>query len=113
MLILSSVLLYWVLASTLAWEGHQFLVDKMHVLRGIVRDHPHERDALEEEAQTEVAAYQYTKYYIRVLDAAGGMLLETPGMAEVLPVAAFPAPSGAHEGPGDGRHWRSPDGNAY
>jgi two-component system heavy metal sensor histidine kinase CusS len=113
MLILSSVLLYWVLASNLAWEGHQFLVDKMHVLRGIVRDHPHERDALEEEAQTEVAAYQYTKYYIRALDAAGGTLLETPGMAEVLPVAVFPAPTGAHEGPGDGRHWRSPDGNAY
>ena len=113
MLILSTGFLYWVLAINLAWEGHQFLADKMHVLRGILRDHPHDRDALEEEVQSEVAAHQYTKYYMRILDATGGTLLETPGMAEVLPAAVFPAPTGAREGPGDGTHWRSPDGRAY
>jgi two-component system heavy metal sensor histidine kinase CusS len=51
MLILSTVFLYWVLASNLAREGHQFLADKIHVLRGILRDRPADRDALEEEAQ--------------------------------------------------------------
>src|SRR5712671_5404497 len=41
MLILSALFLYWVLASNLAREEHQFLADKMHVLHGILRDHPH------------------------------------------------------------------------
>jgi two-component system, OmpR family, heavy metal sensor histidine kinase CusS len=113
MLILSSVFLYWVLASNLAQEGHQFLADKMHVLRGIVRDHPHERDAWEEEVQSEVAAYQYIKYYVRVLEAGGETLLETPGMVDVLPAAVFPAPMRARESLGDGRHWRAQDGRAY
>src|SRR5712692_1807578 len=80
MLILATVFLYWVLASNLAREGHQFLADKMHVLRSILRDHPHDRDALEEEVQSEVVAYQYIKYYVRVLDAGSSTLLETPGM---------------------------------
>lgn len=113
MLILSSVFLYWVLASNLAWEGHRFLADKIHVLRGILRDHPHERDALEEEVQLEVAAHQYTTYYIRVLEAGGRTLLETPGMADVLPAAVFPAPTGARASPGDGMPWRAQDGRAY
>jgi two-component system heavy metal sensor histidine kinase CusS len=113
MLVLSTMFLYWVLASNLAWEGHQFLADKTHVLHGILRDHPHDRDALEEEVQSEVSAYQYIKYYVRVLDAGSGMLLETAGMADVLPAAVFPAPTGAQESPGDGMPWRSHDGRAY
>ncbi len=113
MLILSSVFLYWVLANNLTREGHQFLADKMYVLRGILRDHPHERDALEEEVQSEVAAHQYTKYYVRVLEAGGETLLETPGMVDVLPAAVFPTPTRAREHLEDGRHWRSQDGRAY
>ena len=55
-LLLATVFLYWVLASTLAREGHQFLADKMQVLRVVLSDHPHDRDALEEEVQAEVVA---------------------------------------------------------
>ena len=113
MLVLSTVFLYWVLASNLAWESHQFLADKIYVLRGILRDHSHDRDALEEEVLLEVAAHQYTKYYVRIRHAGGGTLLETPGMATVLPAAVFPAPTRAQERPGDGMSWRSPDGRAY
>jgi len=113
MLLLSSLLLYWVLASTLAREGHEFLADKIYVVRSIVRDHPQDRDALEEEVQSEVTAYQYTKYYVRVLDAEAGTLLESPGMAALLPAAVFPAPPGARESLGEGLHWRSQDGRAY
>src|SRR5215510_4896772 len=113
MLLLSTVFLYWVLASNLAWEGHQFLADKTHVLRGIFRDHPNDRDALEEEVLSEVAAHQYTRYYIRILYADGSTVLETPGMAAVLPAAMFPAPTGAQEHLGDGIAWHAPDGKAY
>src|SRR5919201_7023893 len=105
LLILATVFLYWVLAGDLAREGHQFLADKMHVLRGILRDRPHDRDALEEEVQSEVAAYQYIKYYVRVLGAGGETLLETPGMVDVLPTMVFPAPAGARASPGDGTSW--------
>ena len=113
LLILSSVFLYWVLASNLAREDHEFLADKIHVVRSILRDHPQERDALEEEVQSEVTAHQYTTYYVRVLEAEDGTLLETPGMADRLPAVVFPTPTGARESLGDGMHWRSPDGRSY
>ena len=113
MLILSSVLLYWVLASNLTREGHEFLADKIHVVRSLLRDHPLDRDALAEEVQSEVMAHQYTKYYMRILDVEDGRLLETPGMAALLPTAVFPAATGARESLGDGLPWRSQDGRAY
>src|SRR6266446_5532697 len=40
LLLLATMFLYWVLASNLTREDHQFLADKVHVLRGILRDHP-------------------------------------------------------------------------
>jgi two-component system heavy metal sensor histidine kinase CusS len=113
MLLLSNVLLYWVLASNLTREDHEFLADKIHVVRSILRDHPEDRDALAEEVQAEVTAHQYTTYYVRVLNAEDGTLLETPGMAALLPTVVFPAPPGARESLGEGLHWRSQDGRAY
>ena len=113
LLLLSTVFLYWVLASNLTREDHQFLADKVHVLRGILRDHPQDQAALEEEVQVEVAAHQYTKYSMRILDAGGSTLLETSDMADALPAAVFPVPTGARTSPEDGTHWRSPDGRAY
>ena len=112
-LLLATVFLYWVLASTLAREGHQFLADKMQVLRVVLSDRPHDRDALEEEVQAEVVAHQYIKYYIRVLDEGSATLLETPEMAAVLPATVFPTPTGARVSAEDGTAWRAPDGRAY
>src|SRR5262249_43178250 len=113
MLILSAVCLYWVLASNLARESQQFLEDEIHVVRGILRDHPYDGDELEDEVQSEVVAHKYTKYYVRILDAAGWTLLETPGMADVLPVTVFPASDETRVSLGDGTQWRSSDGRAY
>ena len=113
MLILSAVCLYWVLASNLARESQQFLEDKIHVVRSILRDHPYDRDELEDEVQSEVVAHKYTKYYVRVLDAAGVTLLETPGMTDVLPATVFPASARASASLSDGTQWRAPDGRVY
>jgi two-component system heavy metal sensor histidine kinase CusS len=113
MLILSAVCLYWVLASNLARESQQFLEDKIHVVRSILRDHPYDRDELEDEVQLEVVAHKYTKYYVRILDAGGWTLLETPGMVDVLPATEFPASPGTEVSLGDGTQWRSPDGRVY
>jgi hypothetical protein len=113
MLLLSVVFLYWVLASNLAQESQQFLEDKIHVVSSILRDQPHDRDALENEVQSEVVAHKYTKYYVRVLDAEGWTLLETPGMADVLPRTAFSAAAGTRVSLGDGTQWHSPDGRVY
>ncbi len=113
MLVLSTVFLYWVLASSLIQEGVQFLADTTHVLRGIVRDHPNDLEALEEEVQSEVAARQYTKYYVRVLDEQGETLLETLRMADLLPPVVFPTPTGVLESPGEGVKWRAGNGRVY
>ena len=113
MLLLSAVFLYWVLASNLAWESQQFLEDKIHVVHSILRDRPYDQDLLKSEVQTEVDAHKYTKYYVRILDVRGWTLLETPGMADVLPVTVFPASAGTRASFGDGTQWGSPDGRVY
>jgi two-component system heavy metal sensor histidine kinase CusS len=113
MLVLATVFLYWVLASSLAQEGMQFLADTIRVLRGIIRDHPNDLGALEDEVQSEVAARQYTKYYVRVLDAQGGTLLETLHMDDLFPPTVFSVTTGVLESPEEGVKWRAGDGRVY
>src|SRR5215831_9337291 len=113
MLVLATVFLYWVLASSLAQEGMQFLADTIRVLRGIIRDHPNDLGALEDEVQSEVAARQYTKYYVRVLDAQEGTLLETLHMDDLLPPTVFSVTTGVLENLEEGVKWRAGDGRVY
>jgi hypothetical protein len=44
------------------------------LLHGIIRDHPKDIGSVEEEVQSEVAAHEYPKYYMRVLATQGGTL---------------------------------------
>jgi len=112
-LVLSSVFLYWVLVSNVAKGGEQFLSDKIHVLRMILRERPNNPEALEEEVKWEGTALHFARYYARIVDADGHILTETPGMSAMLPAGVFPAPSGGAEELGDGLEWRSPDRRTY
>src|SRR5262245_39130858 len=76
--------------------------------RSLLRDRPYDRDEWQDEVQSEVVTHKYTKYYVRVLDAGGWTLLETPGMADVLPVMVFPASVGTRVSLGDGTQWGPP-----
>jgi two-component system heavy metal sensor histidine kinase CusS len=113
MLILAVGFLYWALARNVAREGQQFLIDKIYVLRTIVRERLDDPAALVEELQWEGAARQFAKYYARVLDANGRTLLETPGMRDIVATSVFPASIAARETPEEAFKWRSPHGTSY
>jgi hypothetical protein len=89
-LVLCTVVLYWVLASHLEEKNQQFLTDQLHVLRVILQEHPGDLNALEEEVQWEGTTRQFAKYYARILDADGKTWLESPDMGKVMPPAPIP-----------------------
>ena len=91
-LILVSGLLYWILARNFTRENNQFLADQIHVLRKILKERPDDLDALRQEIEWEVVARSFEKYYARILDEQGQVLIETPGMAKIVVPSLFPEP---------------------
>jgi two-component system, OmpR family, heavy metal sensor histidine kinase CusS len=87
LVLLATASLYVVLRSELDKSTEQFLADKLHVLRTILRERPDDQDALREEIELESAARRYQQFYIRLLDEQGAPILTTPGMADQLDVA--------------------------
>jgi two-component system heavy metal sensor histidine kinase CusS len=90
-ILVTVTLLYLVLVSGLDNVVDRFLADKVGVLRGLVYD-PARAKALQSEVAPEQAARQYAQVYVRILDDEGRLIMETPGMSEVLPAWLFPAP---------------------
>jgi two-component system, OmpR family, heavy metal sensor histidine kinase CusS len=86
---LATASLYLVLLTELQKSTDLFLVDKLHVLRTMLRERPNDWDALREEVELESAARRYEHFYIRLLDERNTPLLTTPGMAEQLDLADF------------------------
>jgi len=84
LLLLATASLYIVLRTELDKSTEQFLADKLHVLRTILRERPNDRDALREEIELETAARRYQQFYIRLLDDHGVPILTTPGMVDQL-----------------------------
>lgn len=99
LLVLSAEFLYWTLKRNLEDTRHGMLASKVEVLRLLLQEHPDKAEALDSEVEHEASASQPFKYYIRILDLQGRTLLETPGMKELLPVARFPTPLEASDGP--------------
>lgn len=93
LLLLAAGYLYWGLRESLAREDRALVMGKFNVLSVLLRDHPEKIEALSSEVEHEAAANELLKYYLRVLDARGRVLVETPDMAGFAPVLAFPEPS--------------------
>ncbi len=86
-------LLYWALADSLNHEHDLYLADKVHVIRELLRHRPTSESELKEEVEASWAPRQYAQVFVRILDLHGHVLLESPGMAERLPVSLFPPPA--------------------
>lgn len=95
MLVLAAGFLHWTLVVNFRREDGQFLADKVHLLRTILSRTPADPADLQEEVEWETAALHFAKYYARVLDQRGRILIETPGMSNALPAPIFPEPTGA------------------
>jgi two-component system, OmpR family, heavy metal sensor histidine kinase CusS len=90
LLFVVSGLLYWILLRELEKETNQFLSTKLQILENTLKETPYDAEDLQEETETQS---DYVKYYVRILDANGQVLHETPGMsllAENLPLKPEP-----------------------
>lgn len=103
--------LYWALATNLDREDDESLADEARQLAAAVRDRPADVTALRLAAERAAATRRYAPLYVRVLDADGRLVVETPGMGESLPPAVFPSPGGADAEPGGGADVRAAGGS--
>ncbi|MCL5965907.1 MAG: heavy metal sensor histidine kinase [Deltaproteobacteria bacterium] len=115
LLLLSMTFLYWGLVSNLHREDADFLAGKIRVLRSILREDSDVWDLLGQELRWGSGNPSRTKYYVRVLDEGGRILIETPRMGDVLPsgVFAVPARDAGDQGTRTPGKWRSPRGRSY
>lgn len=99
LLLLAEGFLYWSLDRNLHAMRNALLASKIEVLRLILREQPDKADVLASEVEHEAAASPLLKYYIRILNKQGRVLLESSGMKDLLPLSLFPAPAGATDPP--------------
>ncbi|HLY73362.1 MAG TPA: HAMP domain-containing protein, partial [Planctomycetota bacterium] len=85
--------LYWALAKNLDREDDGVLQDQVHILQVLLHEHPEDSAGIRQEVEVESGARKHSRIYIRILDEAGGLLAETPGMGQMLPKGLFPEPS--------------------
>src|ERR1051326_1832215 len=84
-LFLALAFLYWEVATDLQAQEDQFLVDEISTLRVIISEHPKESEQLRTEVEVESTARPFTKYYARIMDESGHVLMQTRGMDEMFP----------------------------
>ncbi|MEI6128097.1 MAG: HAMP domain-containing protein, partial [Pseudomonadota bacterium] len=112
MLAVTTGFLYYALVSSLSREDSQFLIDKVNDLRMLLKEHPEDRAALDEEIN-EGADFQCIKHYTRLLDEEGHVLMETQEKKMALSTSFFPRPADADREPLKAENQRSADGKTY
>jgi len=93
--------LYWMLSRSLDRQDDHQLADQVRVLRDQLVERPGDLVAVRQEAEEEFQSRQHTQVYVRLLDASGKALVETPSMAGLIDPSAFPPPTDF--GPGEDR----------
>ncbi len=112
-LLLACAFLYWVMERSLEEEDHHSLADQVEILRLTLKEKPGDSEALKMEVQSEGAVRRFAKYYARVLDNEGKVLVETSDMGELLPPEAFPVPAAVGVTAPEGRQRTSADGKLF
>src|SRR5437764_9316474 len=83
-LFLGLAFLYWEMSVDLNDQEDQSMVDEITTLRGIIGDHPNDSQLLRAEVEEESAVRPFARYYARILDESGQVLMQTPGMNEII-----------------------------
>ena len=92
-LLLAAGYLYWGLTQSLAHNDEALVNGKLQVLRVLLGEPADKPEVLASEIEHEADANQVLRYYLRVIDSRGRVMIETKGMSGFLPVDAFPAPA--------------------
>ena len=101
--------LYWAMVRNVDLEDDRLLADRVRLLQAIVQTRPLDMAAIQQEVDEAWQARQNTQFFIRLLDADGTPITESPGMRELLPPQAFPAPA---QEPGTGLGVKSTQGRS-
>jgi two-component system heavy metal sensor histidine kinase CusS len=109
----STILLHWSLVESLEQEDDKFLVERAHVLRMLLRDEGKKSLELQWEVESEWQGVSTPQSYVRILDATGRAVGETPGMMELLPSELFPPDLAPSEDVTQGRDIRSRTGQLF
>ena len=91
--LLAAGYLYWGLRNSLDREDRALVEGKFNVMHRLLEEHPDNAAVLQSEIEHEAEANALLRYYIRVLDAEGRPIMETPEMAARLPAMSFAVPS--------------------
>ncbi len=117
MMALVTLFQFWLLTHGLQRDDLHLVADRFHMLEATLKYHGDDLAILDDEMNLEGSSFKPSEpyaYYSRVMDEAGGTLIETPHMTDLLPSATFPAPvdaaSVSHEAV---RFWRASNGRAY
>jgi two-component system heavy metal sensor histidine kinase CusS len=92
LLFVSSLLLYLDLVVNLEREQNRFIDDDVAGFRNILTVYHEDPRFLREEILLEGAGTKNPKYIVRVQDGQGNLLVESPRMEEIVPLASFPLP---------------------
>ena len=92
LLLLAAGYLYSGVQQSLARSDRALVAGKLRVMRVLLREQHGPAGVLENEIEHEASANELLKYYMRVLDSRGQVLIETTGMSGLLPVLIFPEP---------------------
>jgi two-component system heavy metal sensor histidine kinase CusS len=101
--------LYWASVSNLDREDDQLLGDRVRGLRAVLQNRPGDLAAIHQEVEEE-EAHERTRVHLRILDEAGQVVIQTPGMDQLLPSSSFPAPAAE---PGTGTDIDSVQGRPF
>jgi len=86
---------YRILIRSMEWDETQIMLDKIKMLEATLRIHGDNEAFLDHEVNLEGGAYWPGQQYIvysRIQDDTGHTLIETDGMAQLIPVSSFPLP---------------------
>lgn len=110
LLLAAALFLHWELSNSLQRDAEDRLRHKVQVLARLLAEQPPNLQGIRQEAheEAEVSSESDYPFYLRVLDAAGEVVVTSHDMTELLPLAEFAAATGAVP-----RHWRAPGGERY
>jgi two-component system heavy metal sensor histidine kinase CusS len=103
LLSVTAALLYGALRRSLSLEDDLFLAHLTSVVRELLLEHPEDASAVRWEIESEWAARDVTRVYVRLIDNDGRVTAQTPGMAAMLAPDTFPPPQAPDATPGHGR----------
>lgn len=112
-LLAAVAVLYVSLTDGLQSDHDQFLIDKVRVLRQLLRERPDDSTALQEEVEENWAPRQYVQVQARIMTDDGRLLCESPGMADRLPTRLFPSPAAVDSPNGTGVSVHGIKGNPF